>query len=95
MLRGETAILRGEYGRQVHATCCDRGLCEDRTGGERTQATLRADPDPIRGYACGCHDEGCGAFYVIDTTRLIPTAPECRALLTAHNRNRKSSRTVR
>ncbi|MBA4192388.1 MAG: hypothetical protein C0467_30845 [Planctomycetaceae bacterium] len=50
---------------------------------------------PIRGYACGCPDEGCGAFYVIDTTKVIPTAPECRALLTAHNRSLKSSDTVR
>ena len=47
---------------------------------------------PIRGYACGCPDPGCGAFYLIDTTSVIPTAAECRALLTAHNRGRKASR---
>ena len=46
---------------------------------------------PIRGYACGCPDLGCGAFYLIDTGHTIPTAAECRALLAADNRVRKSN----
>src|SRR5690348_1530585 len=47
---------------------------------------------PVRGYSCGCPDPGCGAFYVIDTSRVVPTPAECRALLTAHNRVRKAGR---
>lgn len=56
---------------------------------QATNARRRRDGltrHPVRGYACGCPDPGCGAFYVIDTGRTIPTAAECRALLAAHNR---------
>jgi hypothetical protein len=61
--------------------------CEQATNARRRRDGLTRHP--VRGYACGCPDPGCGAFYLIDTTKLIPTALECRTLLAADNRARK------
>lgn len=63
--------------------------CERATNARRRREGLTRHP--VRGYACGCPDPGCGAFYVIDTGHTIPTAAECRALLAADNRVRKAN----
>lgn len=63
--------------------------CERATNARRRREGLTRHP--IRGYACGCPDPGCGALYVIDTGHTVPTAAECRALLVAYNRARKSN----
>lgn len=44
---------------------------------------------PFRVFSCGCPDPACGAAYVIDKSRRIPTCEECKALLTRDNRIRK------
>ena len=46
---------------------------------------------PIRTAACGCSDEGCGAFHVIDTDRTLPTPEEAVADLQAHSRRERKS----
>ncbi len=70
------------------AVGADSLRCERATNAHRRREGLTWHP--VRGYACGCPDPGCGAFYVIDTDRTLPTAAGCRALLAAHNRARKS-----
>lgn len=79
--------MAGKFMRR--AAIIDSVKSEHATNARRRREGLTRHP--VRGYACGCPDPGCGAFYVIDTGHTIPTAPECRALLVADNRTRKSS----
>lgn len=47
---------------------------------------------PITAHSCGCPDPGCGAFHLIRTDRVIPTAVEADATLAADKASRKVSR---
>jgi hypothetical protein len=79
--------MAGKFMRRV--AIIDSVKSEHATNARRRREGLTHHP--IRGYACGCPDPCCGAFYVIDTGHTIPTAAECRALLAADNRARKEN----
>jgi hypothetical protein len=79
--------MAGKFMRR--AAIIDSVKSEHATNARRRREGLTRHP--VRGYACGCPAPSCGAFYVIDTTKVIPTAAECRALLAADNRGRKSN----
>lgn len=60
---------------------------EHRTNAIRKRGGL--EQHPISAHSCGCPDPACGAFHVIRTERLIPTAEEADAALAADNAARK------
>lgn len=63
---------------------------EHRTNAIRKRSGLARHP--IRAEWCGCSDPGCGAFHMIRTERVIPTAAEADATLTADKKGRKAKK---
>lgn len=49
---------------------------------------------PITAHSCGCPDPSCGAFHLIRTERIIPTAAEANAALATDKAVRKASKRV-
>ena len=47
---------------------------------------------PIRTSACGCLDDNCGAFHIIETHRGIPSAAEADARLAEDKKRRRAKR---
>jgi hypothetical protein len=47
---------------------------------------------PVSVVSCGCPAPNCGAFHIIRTEQKIPTAAEADALLSAHKKSRKLTR---
>jgi len=46
---------------------------------------------PIEARSCGCPDPSCGAFHMIRTERVIPTADEAVETLSADKKKRRVS----
>jgi hypothetical protein len=65
---------------------------EHRTNALRKRQGLTRHP--ISAHSCGCPDPNCGAFHLIRTDRVIPTAEEADAALAADKKARKASRRV-
>ena len=63
---------------------------EERTNAMQRRAGLTMHP--IQATVCGCPDPKCGGWHEIRTERIIPTEQECKEIIEADNRARKSNK---
>jgi hypothetical protein len=79
------AKMAGKYLKPGAIT--DTIISEQRMNAQRKRRGLIRHP--IRAVSCGCPDENCGAFHLIDMNVTIPSTEECIALLAQDKRRRR------